>query len=82
MKVFTTQTIDELGRILISKEIRTAMGILEKEPLNISIDAGRIVITKNKPTCKICNTTENLIKTHHKNIYICSDCKKEICDLH
>ncbi|TCP24484.1 transcriptional pleiotropic regulator of transition state genes [Scopulibacillus darangshiensis] len=57
--------VDELGRIVIPKELRTTMGIQEKDPLEIFLEDDRIVLKKYIPdmTCQITGETDtnNLI---------------------
>ncbi|KAA0794983.1 AbrB/MazE/SpoVT family DNA-binding domain-containing protein [Bacillus sp. BPN334] len=43
-----TRKIDELGRIVIPKELRRTLGIVEKEPLEIFVEGERIILQKYK----------------------------------
>lgn len=38
--------IDNLGRIVIPKEIRKSLGLLNNELVNIELDNNRIILTK------------------------------------
>ena len=38
--------VDELGRVVIPKEIRETFNIKEKSPIEIYVDKGRIVLEK------------------------------------
>ncbi|MCY7866041.1 AbrB/MazE/SpoVT family DNA-binding domain-containing protein [Bacillus spizizenii] len=46
---------DELGRVVIPKELRTTLGISEKDPLEIFVEEDKIVMKKYKPdmTCQV-----------------------------
>ena len=54
--------IDELGRIVIPIEIRNRFDIKEKDPMEIYVDDGSIVIKKYEPNCLFCGETENIIE--------------------
>lgn len=41
--------VDELGRIVIPKELRRTLGIEEKDPVEIFINDNRIVLQKYQP---------------------------------
>lgn len=48
--------IDDLGRVVIPKELRRTLAIREGDPLEIHVDGGRIILTKyieggRCPTC-------------------------------
>ena len=42
------RSFDELGRIVIPKEIRSSLGIKEKDVVNVFIQNGNIVLEKSK----------------------------------
>lgn len=44
--------IDDLGRVVIPKEIRRTMNIREGEPLEIFLEDGGIVFKKYLPNCR------------------------------
>lgn len=52
-----TRKVDELGRIVIPKEIRRNFGIDEKESLEIFTEENRIILRKYEPV------NENKIRT-------------------
>lgn len=43
-----TRKIDELGRIVLPKELRRTLGIAEKEPLEIFVEGEKIILQKYK----------------------------------
>lgn len=47
--------VDELGRVVIPKELRTTLGIAEKDPLEIFVEENKIVLQKYQPnmTCAV-----------------------------
>ena len=56
--------IDELGRIVIPKEIRKNLNIREGENLEIIIDSNNIILTKHSPLFNI----ESIIKKLEENL--------------
>ena len=64
-----TRRIDELGRIVIPKEIRINLGIREGEPLEIYVENNSIVIKKfsqveniKDVSNKVCNIISDICK--------------------
>lgn len=43
--------VDELGRIVIPKELRRTLGIQEKDPVEIYTDGKGIILRKYAPGC-------------------------------
>lgn len=68
--------VDELGRIVIPKELRKMFNIKEKDPLEIYVEEDTIVLKKHENSCVFCKSTENLME--HKGKYICPDCINEL----
>jgi len=64
--------VDELGRIVIPKHIRKALGLETKTKVSFETDGYRLIITKALPTCIICGSEEELAEVKGK--YICADC--------
>jgi len=68
--------VDQLGRIVLPIEIRKTMEISEKDPLEIFIEEGKIILTKYNPACTFCSNADNIVYFNGKRI--CSDCLKKI----
>lgn len=49
MKTGIIRTVDDLGRIVIPKEIRHSLGIVENDPLEISVTEEGVLLTKYVP---------------------------------
>lgn len=64
------RSIDELGRIVIPKELRTQFDIHEKDPLEIFVSDEGIVINKFVPGCDICGGFENMQVFRNKKFCI------------
>jgi AbrB family looped-hinge helix DNA binding protein len=51
--------VDELGRVVIPKELRTTLGMKEKSPLEIFVEGENIVLQKYQPG-GVCAITEEI----------------------
>jgi len=64
--------IDDLGRVVIPKEIRRTLGIMDGnghqsgDPLEIFVDGDRIILRKYEPGCVITGIQDDLIEFHGK----------------
>jgi AbrB family transcriptional regulator, transcriptional pleiotropic regulator of transition state genes len=68
--------VDELGRVVLPMELRRTMSIAEKDPLEIYVDGGTIILKKYEPTCVFCGDTKDVVSYKGKNI--CSNCMFEL----
>jgi len=72
--------VDELGRIVLPKELRMTLNINEKDPLEIFVDDnGRIILNKYEPACVFCNSMNEV--TNFKGHNVCKECMKKIAGL-
>ena len=70
--------IDDLGRVVVPKEIRRTMRIREGEPMEIFTGReGEIVLKKVKPVCLRCQSEEGL-KELKPGCYLCENCIREL----
>ena len=69
--------IDNLGRIVIPKELRETMNIKVKDPIEIYVDENdKIILKKYQPACIFCGNAEDTIK--YKGKVICNKCLEKI----
>ena len=68
--------VDELGRIVLPKELRQTLNIKEKDPIEIYVDNSSIILQKYAPACMFCNSTDNMIEFKGNNI--CKQCILEM----
>ena len=66
------RNLDELGRIVIPKEIRKKLKIEQKDSIEIFIDGSSIVLKKFEENCIFCNGTKDLISFNEK--LVCKKC--------
>ena len=70
------RNIDELGRIVVPKELRKQLGIANTDPVEIYMEEDKIIIKKYVPVCHFCGKTHGIVMFKEKNI--CADCIAEI----
>ena len=68
--------IDNLGRIVIPKEIRNNLKIEDNASLEIFTDNNSIVLKRSEEFCLLCGSSQNIIK--YKNKPICKKCANDL----
>lgn len=68
--------VDELGRVVIPKEIRNKLDIQEKDPIEIYVQEDCIILKKYESNCIFCGNTKDLIE--YKEKLICKKCLKDL----
>ncbi|MBR2466415.1 MAG: AbrB/MazE/SpoVT family DNA-binding domain-containing protein [Clostridia bacterium] len=66
------RNVDELGRIVIPKEMRKRMDIANSDPVEIYVDGDKIILTKYQPSCIFCGATDGV--TDFRGKKICAEC--------
>ena len=71
--------VDELGRIVIPKELRRTLNIEEGDPLEIFVDGEQLILKKYEPDneCIFCRGGKFVIEFKGKKV--CTNCIKGIC---
>ena len=72
------RNIDELGRIVVPKEMRTSLDINCNDPVEISMEGDQIILKKYVPHCIFCSGSENL--SVFKGKKVCASCLKEMSE--
>ena len=70
------RNVDELGRIVIPKEMRKKMDIANSDPVEIYVDGDKIILTKYTPSCSFCASDAEVCEFKGKKI--CKDCLNEL----
>ena len=78
-KTGMTRPIDEVGRIVLPKEIRQKMDLKTKDELEISVEDDKIILRKFQPSCVLCGRGEDLIVFNENKI--CKGCIANIAKL-
>ncbi|WP_039239184.1 MULTISPECIES: AbrB/MazE/SpoVT family DNA-binding domain-containing protein [Clostridium] len=69
--------VDELGRIVLPKELRRTLDIREKETsLEIFVEGEEVILKKYEPACIFCGNARDVVNYKGKNI--CRNCLKEL----
>ena len=64
--------VDELGRIVLPKELRRTLGIGEKDPMEIYTDGKGIILRKYAPGCAFCWSVDGVRHIH--DVPMCAIC--------
>ena len=68
--------LDQLGRIVIPKELRTTFDLKEKDPVQIFVEGEDIILRKYQPACIFCNDAADMVVFEGKNV--CRSCLKKL----
>ncbi|NTV89703.1 MAG: AbrB/MazE/SpoVT family DNA-binding domain-containing protein [Clostridiales bacterium] len=68
--------IDELGRIVLPKELRVTLDLEEKDPIEIFVDGSSIILKKYEPGCIFCGNVSDINYFKGKNI--CNSCIEDM----
>ena len=68
--------VDELGRLVIPKEMRKKMEIDDSDAVEIYVEDDKIILKKYAPTCIFCSSIKDV--RVFKGRKICTDCINEI----
>ncbi len=68
--------VDDLGRIVLPKELRTVLNISERDPLEIFVDGGYIMLQKYEPSCVFCGSSDGVSSFKTKSV--CRKCRSEM----
>ena len=53
--------IDELGRVVIPRELRNTLHLNERDPMEVFTDEDRIILKKYEPACIFTNESDGLV---------------------
>ena len=68
--------LDQLGRIVIPKELRTTFDLKETDPIEIFVEGEEIILRKYQPACIFCNEATDVVQFEGKNV--CKKCLAKI----
>ena len=71
-----SRCVDELGRIVIPKEMRKKLGIMPETPLEIHLDGDSIIMRKDASVCVFCGSDSST--SEFKGKTVCADCLAEL----
>ena len=73
------RNVDELGRIVIPKEMRKKMDIASSDPVEIYVEGNKIILTKYHASCSFCGGEGDVVEFKGKKI--CAQCRTELKNL-
>lgn len=68
--------VDRLGRFSLPIELRSSMGIKEKDVLEIYVEGDSVILRKRSPSCVFCGDTTDIID--FKGESVCPACLAEL----
>lgn len=68
--------VDELGRIVLPKELRKTLDINARDSVEIFTEGDRIILQKYQPACVFCGNADNV--SYYEGKRICRDCIDKI----
>lgn len=76
--------VDQLGRIVVPKELRKTMGIDIGSPLEIYVEDDRVIVRKYEPSIKTCMVTGESSEEHlqlaNGNVVLSQEAAKQLLD--
>ena len=70
------RNVDELGRIVIPKEMRKKMEISSNDPVEIFVEGDKIILTKYSASCTFCGSSLGI--SEFKGKKLCVNCLSQI----
>lgn len=64
--------VDQLGRIVLPKELRKTLGFEEGTPIEIFVNEDEVILRKYVKGCHCCGETENLVSVY--GLDLCPNC--------
>ena len=68
--------IDDLGRIVIPKELRKTMNINAKDPVEIFVEGDKIILRRYEPACIFCGSADD--NYEYEGRTVCQECIDEM----
>lgn len=69
---------DELGRVVLPKELRNTLHIAQRDPLEIYVEGDMIILKKYEPACIFCGNAGDVIS--YKDKKVCKDCIAQMAE--
>lgn len=68
--------IDQLGRLVLPKELRRTLGIGNEDPIEIFVNGENIILRKYQISCIFCDNSSDIVE--YKGKSICNNCLEEL----
>jgi transcriptional pleiotropic regulator of transition state genes len=66
--------MDDLGRIVVPKELRRTLGLDDRESVEIFVDGANVVLRKYQPGCKNCGAIDVPLRGEAEKMLLCDNC--------
>ena len=74
------RNIDDLGRVVIPKEVRKVLDLKNKDPIEIFTDGSFVLLQKYEPFCIFCHNSDDIEPFEGKNV--CGSCISKMKSRH
>ena len=74
-----TRKVDDLGRVVLPKELRETFNIEENTMLEIFTDENRIILQKYSPGCMVTGSMEDLVE--YRGLKLCRQVVREFAEM-
>ena len=72
--------VDKMGRVVIPKEIRDQLQIVnDVDSFEIFMEGNKVVLQKFRPTCIFCNAFDETVK--YEGYTVCTNCIKKLSSM-
>ncbi len=71
--------LDEVGRIVLPKELRRTFEIDNKDSLEIYVEGDKIILRKYEPGCLFCGSADDVVTYEDRRI--CKACIEKMYEL-
>ena len=71
--------VDELGRIVLPKELRETLKIEHKDPIEIFVEGDNIILKKYEPACLFCGNASDVVTYMDKKV--CRNCLDKLTEI-
>jgi len=68
------RSIDDLGRLVVPKEMRDGLKMRANEPVDIYTDGNVICLRRAALSCVCCGSENEKGLIEHEGVYICQEC--------
>ena len=71
------RTVDNMGRVVIPKEIRAQLGIENNvDSLEIFLEGAKIILKKYRPSCFFCDQIAEMV--NYNGYMVCKNCIEKL----
>ncbi len=75
-----SRQVDQLGRIVVPKELRKTLGINVNDPIAIFVDENQIIFCKHNAGCLFCGEFHDAMR-YFNGHQVCSSCVNEMTEI-